>query len=608
MLISYNWIKTYISEIPEPEKLAEILTFKLGEVEGLEKKDNGDTILDLNILPDRAHDLLSHRGVAREIAGLLSLPFKENNFEVREITNNPTDLEIEVTSFLCRRYMGRVIRNVKVEPSPLWLKEKIESIGQRSINNIVDLSNFIMFDLGQPIHAFDLDKLESHKLIIRNAKESESIELLGFEKTGDIVKERGAILSSNELVIADEKDALVIAGVKGGKKAEVDKNTRNIIIEVANFDPVAIRKTAGKYNIKTDASKRYENEISPELCGDAMEKISYYIKEICPEAEIEEVVDVYKQKPEIKKVSFDDKFISKIIGIDIDSSSIKKILDNYKYDYQFDGEKFEVTIPSYRLDLNIPTDFAEEIGRIYGYDKVAPILPEMNFGDKDNILWTKICLAKNKLVKDGYREVMTSVFRNKGEVSVLAAASDKNHLRDNLKDGLKQSLDLNTRNLPLLMTDEIKIFEIGTVFVEKEEKMNVAYGDKKNIIEISLDDFVKEIKPEDHKDNLMFMPKKPGEFEYFKPWSSYPFIVRDIAVWVPEGTDRMQLVSIYKELGTSLLICEPRLFDSFTKEGRTSFAYRLVFQSEEKTLTDEEINNIMTKITEKIISLGWEVR
>lgn len=608
MLISYNWIKSYISEIPEPEKLAELLTFKLGEIEGLEKKENGDTILDLNILPDRAHDLLSHRGVAREIAGLLGLPFKENNFEIKETENNPTDLEIEVTSSLCRRYMGRIIRNVKVGPSPLWLKEKIESIGQRSINNIVDLSNFIMFDLGQPIHTFDLDKLESHKLIIRNAIEGEKIELLGFEKVGDVTKERSAVLSSNELVVADEKDALVIAGVKGGRKAEVDKSTENIIIEVANFDPVSIRKTAGKYNIKTDASKRYENEISPELCNDAMEKITHYIKEICPEGEIEEIVDVYTQKPEIKKVSFNSEYISKVLGVKIEECDVKKILGDYNYEYEIDGNNFNVTIPSWRLDLNIPVDFAEEIGRVYGYDRVEAILPTDIPEAKDNDIWKKICLAKNKLVNDGYQEVVNSVFRNRGQVSVLAAASDKSNLRDNLKDGLKESIELNIKNLPLLSASEVKIFEIGTVFLKDKEQINVAYGDKKNITEISLEDFYKEIEDGYANYSLATIPKNENGFIYFKPWSIYPFIVRDIAVWLPEGIPPQKLLDIYESFGTELLAGEPKLFDSFTKDGRTSFAYRLVFQSDDKTLTDEEINIIMDNITKKIIDLGYEVR
>lgn len=608
MLISYNWIKSYIEEIPEPEKLSELLTFHLCEVESVEKTENGDTILDLSILPDRAHDLLSHRGVAREIAGLLGLSFKENNYEKNIINSEPTDLKIEVESPLCRRYMGRIIRNVNIGPSPKWLKDKIESIGQKSINNIVDLSNFVMFDLGQPVHSFDLDKLESHKLIIRNAKEKESIDLLDFEKNITDSKKRNVLLCGSELVIADEKEAVVIAGVKGGKKAEVDINTKNIIIEVANFDPISIRKTAGKYNIKTDASKRYENSITSEICDDAMGKISHYIKEVCENANLEEIVDVYNKKEELRKVSFKADYVSKVLGIEIKKEEIRNIFNNYNYEYTEDDGTFEVTIPFWRFDLNIPADFAEEIGRVYGYDKIEAVLPKDISIAEDNKIWKNICLAKNKLVSNNYKEVMNSTFRNKGDVSVWAAASDKSYLRNNLKDGLIESIDLNTKNYPLLLGDEVKIFEIGTVFLNSKEQINIAFGDKKEIVEMSLNDYVKEISTEYKNEELVIIPKNKKDFQYFKPWSVYPFMVRDIAVWVKEGVSPQKLIDIYKDFGTELLAVEPKLFDSFTKDGRTSFAYRLVFQSNNKTLTDEEINIIMDNITKKITSLGYEVR
>jgi phenylalanyl-tRNA synthetase beta subunit len=339
-----------------------------------------------------------------------------------------------------------------------------------------------------------------------------------------------------------------------------------------------------------------------------MEKISYYIKEICPESLIEETVDVCTEKTEIKRVSFDSDRISRILGLKISTEDIEKILKNYNYEYEINGNNFLVTVPSWRLDLNISADFAEEIGRIYGYDKVDAVLPRDIPEAKDNEIWEKICLAKNKLVNDGYQEVINSVFRNKGQVFILASASDKSGLRDNLKDGLKESIELNNKNLPLLMTDEVKVFEIGTVFSKNEEQINVAFGNKKNINELSLDGYYNEIKDEFSNDSLTTIPKKNRDFQYFKQWSNYPFIVRDISVWLPEGVAPEKLIEIYKSFGTELLVQEPSLFDSFTKDNRTSFAYRLVFQSDDKTLTDDEVNVIMNNITEKIESLGYEVR
>ncbi|HPI82855.1 MAG TPA: hypothetical protein PK122_06530, partial [Candidatus Paceibacterota bacterium] len=207
--------------------------------------------------------------------------------------------------------------------------------------------------------------------------------------------------------------------------------------------------------------------------------------------------------------------------------------------------------------------------------------------------------------KDGYKEVLTSVFRDKGKVSILAAASDKSFLRDNLTDGLRESIYLNIKNLPLLNLDEVKIFEVGTVFLKDKEEIRVAYGDKKNITEKPLLEFVKGIESEGY--DLVFN-KDSQENNYFEPWSIYPFITRDIAVWVSKETDSSILVDIYKDFGGQLLVKEPKLIDKFAKEDRVSYNYRLVFQSKEKTLTDAEIAPITDGIYTKLNQMGFEIR
>jgi phenylalanyl-tRNA synthetase beta chain len=302
-----------------------------------------------------------------------------------------------------------------------------------------------------------------------------------------------------------------------------------------------------------------------------------------------------------------------MLGIEIKNEEIEKILNNYNYKFTHKDDNFVVTIPEMRLDLLGPRDFVEEIGRVYGYDKINPILPPVSKEViQDNNIWIKIYLAKQKLVNEGYREVMTYVFRDKGEVEVLASASDKNYLRKTLADGLKESIVLNQKNLPLLGIDEVKVFEVGIIFINNKEEIHVAYGNKKDIIEISLDKYIENIFPEFSTNILSSIYKyydyKDKESSVFNLWSIYPFITRDIAVWVPEGVKPEILIDIYKDFGTELLVNEPKLFDSFTKDQRTSFAYRLVFQAKDRTLTDEEINKIMSEITEKIKSLGWEVR
>jgi len=249
MLISYKWLKSYVPDLPEPDKLVDVFTFHLCEVEGVEKKED-DTIFDLNILPDRAHDLLSYRGIAKDLAGILNIEYKNIEYKIR--AGEATKLSIKVESKNCRRYMARIIRKIKILPSPDWMKNYLLSMNQRSINNLVDATNIVMFDRGNPIHVFDLDKVEG-SIIIRQAKEGEKMTTLDNKE----VK-----LSPLNMVIADEKNILALSGIKGGKVAEVTEDTKNIIIEVANFDPTNIRKTSKEINIYTDAVKRFENDLS----------------------------------------------------------------------------------------------------------------------------------------------------------------------------------------------------------------------------------------------------------------------------------------------------------------------------------------------------------
>jgi len=611
MKISYNWLKWYIPEIPKAEKLRDIFTYYLCEVENIEKK-GGDTIFDVNILPNRAHDLLSHLGIARELASLLNISFKDPTPMYKIPETKSTNLKIKLETDKCRRYMGRIVRNVKIGPSPDWVQKHLESIGQRSINNIVDATNIVMYDSGQPCHAFDLDKLANEILIIRQAKEGENITTLD----GKEVK-----LSSMDMVIADEKNILAIAGVKGGKLAEVDGNTRNILIEVASFDPISVRKTSKRMGILTDSSKRFENNLSPEIVFYAMREISGLLVEYGG-LEFEKIIDIYPNKQKPRGLSFSADKISKILGVAISETEIENILKRYNFEYENKNREFKIVIPPTRFDLEIEEDMAEEIGRILGYDKVKPKIPKINFKPKVNNTYAKISWARNKLLSEGYSEVMTYSFCNKGEVEVLASASDKNFLRTGLNNGLKESLKLNQLNAPLFQMDDIKIFEIGTVFKKGTEEINIAYGDKKEIKEIELNKFVSEkLSSEEHgyfsaEKFLVLAPSRSqvssGETfhsQIFKMWSMYPFITRDIAVWVPENISSSEVEKVIKNNAGELVIRGPELFDQFKKGNQISYAFKLVFQSYERTLTDDEVNEIMTKIGHKISeNSSWQIR
>ena len=263
MKYSYTWLQEHLAQpLPSVEELARTITIKAFEVEGMEKfAATNDTVLDIKVLPDRAHDALAHRGMAREIAALFGSKRKEREMKTHERDEQVAAVRVEVEEKeLCPRYIGVRVDGVEIGPSPEWLQTKLASIGQRSINNIVDLTNFILFDLGQPMHAFDAAKVVGG-ITVRLAKTGEQMTTLDG---------KALTLDGTELVIADDEGVLALAGVKGGKKAEVDSTTTAIIFECANFDATATRKTSTKHNIKTDASKRYENGMTSELAGEAI--------------------------------------------------------------------------------------------------------------------------------------------------------------------------------------------------------------------------------------------------------------------------------------------------------------------------------------------------
>lgn len=603
MKISYNWLKWYVPELPEASKLADVFTYHLAEVESVETLSDGDTVYDINILPNRAHDLLSFMGIAREVAGQLGLKYVDPTPMYKIPASLPTKLAIDIQTPNCRRYMGRIVRGVKVGPSPEWVVKHLESIGQRSINNIVDATNLVLFNCGQPTHAFDLTKLASERIIVRNGIPAEPLDLLGKEKIGDFTKEKTVLVNVSDMVIADESGMLALAGVKGGTKAEVDDATTDIVLEVANFEPAGVRKTARRLSILTDAAKRFENDLSPELAPYAMRELSALIIEMCPEATFEDIVDVYPATQMLRTLSFTADAISKMLGLVVLPEEIEIIFKNYGYEYSREGEAFTLSVPPLRLDLTGLHDMAEEIGRIIGYDKVVPTIPKIDFAPKQNEERQRMQVAREKLLAEGYSEVMTYTFSKKGVVEVARGAKGKEFLRTNLSDGLKAAYELNRLNAPLLGLDEAKIFEIGTVFVSAGvQEVRVAYADKKGVVESTLEEFTRDM-PLDGE----AAPSIPSKNK-FTQWSVFPFIVRDIAVFVPNITDPEDLLALAQKAGGDLLARAPRLFDKFTKDDKTSLAVRLVFQASDRTLTDADVAPLMENLTKAIQEKGWEVR
>ena len=324
MKVSYNWLQTYFpKKLPKPNKLAELLTARSFEVETIERK-GGDYVLDIDILPNRTHDCLSHIGVAMDVAAIFNLEISPRRAPGKRVFKQSLpapSVDVKVVG-LCRRYIGRIMKDIKVKQSPKWMRDRLEAIGQKSINNIVDATNYAMFELGQPLHVFDADKVEGG-IVVRKARKGERIVTLDGQEVE---------LDKDILVIADKKGPLAIAGIKGGKKAEVDKNTKNIILEAANFEPANIRKISRKIGIRTESSLRFENEITPELAGKAMDRLTELIllslgNSVSKSVKVSEKADIYSQKANEYKLGVHPEDVSKLLGAEIEEQKIIGILE-----------------------------------------------------------------------------------------------------------------------------------------------------------------------------------------------------------------------------------------------------------------------------------------
>lgn len=606
MKVSLKWLQTYFDmPLPSTDAVAEALTFHAFEIE----EANGD-LLDVKVLPNRAADCLSHRGIAKELSAILDMPMTIN--PLRESLPDFPDTGILTVQIedekKCPRYMAKMIQGVKVGPSPAWLKEALESVGQRSINNIVDATNFVMLNVGQPLHAFDSGKLTQkngkYAIGVRGAKDGEKITTL----SGDEVT-----LSQSMLLITDANAdrAIGIAGIKGGKYAEVSSSTTDIIVESANFEGTAIRRTAQALKLFTDASVRFQNRPSPEMCAYGMRDVLALITDVAG-GEVVSVVDVYPAPPVLLPVSVSLSSINGLLGSTFSSAEVEDAFRRLSLGARIKDDLFTVMPPFERTDLDIPEDLVEEAGRILGYDRVPSTELPSASGASDQARYRGMERMKDQLVEQGYTEVSTQSFAKKGDV-YLANPLDKAKpaLRTSLEENLDEALAKAKHYAPLVLLpgEKPKLFEVGTVFPKEGEYLELrmtervaawgeAAGISDNLSIAKLEDYGKE-----------YTPKK-YELGAYKPFSIYPFVLRDIAFWAPSNSDIMDLRTQILRAGENLLL-RVNLFDTYPKKGDeavTSFAFQLVFESPARTLTDEEVNEIMGKISAALVAKGYEVR
>jgi phenylalanyl-tRNA synthetase beta chain len=593
MKYSYNWLQSHIEDpLPSVEELKEAIIFHAFEVENVEVLEN-DAVLDIKVLPDRSGDCLSHYGMAREIAGLLDLNRISPHYQLPAM-QSAVPIAIDVQTSECIRYCAIQVDGITVGPSPAWLVEKLAAVGQRSINNVVDVTNYILLDTGQPTHAFDADKLNG-TLTIRHAATDETITTLSNEQKN---------LQPSMMVIADAEHALAIAGIKGGTVAEVTDQTTSIILEIANFDAVAIRKTSRMLGLITDASKRFENNLGSYLVESAAAQLVALIQTVAG-GTVTAMGEHYPYPQIERALAFTLAGMQRILGSTVTDKTIIRMLDQYEYTYEKNNDFYTVAIPLWRADIVGLHDMAEEVGRVVGYDTIPvaalPFTPSIT----PNEAHEHVRSIKHYLFRQGYSEVMTYSFRKKGELFVAHGPKDKSALRTHLTDAVKESYEINRLNAALLGLEEVKLFEVGAVFTPEGEEVHVATADKKGVQEYSLNDFLSQYAIADISTTFSGPAQRVSSF---KQWSNFPFITRDIAVWISNESQKILLQKIIETFAQMHCARPAVLFDTFMKEGKTSMAYRLVFQSTEKTLTDDEVEKIFQTLIMEIASHAMDIR
>jgi phenylalanyl-tRNA synthetase beta chain len=593
MKVSRNWLQKFFDEpLPDAQALSDALTFHVFEIDGIEKRGDDD-ILDVKVTANRGHDCLSHRGIAKELSAILRLPLKDDPFALQFDMSKKAEavtLSIEDPA-LCRRYIAGHFTGVKVGPSPAWLSQALEAMGQRSVNNVVDMTNLVMFNTGQPLHAFDAKRLGSLNIGVRAAREGESLEALD-KKTYE--------LNSSQLVIAAAGRPVGIAGVKGGEADRIDESTTDVIIEAATFDGVAVRRAAQALKLRTDASSRFEQGLSPYLAEVGMRQMAKLLVGLAGAA-CEGFVDAYPDPQKQAYVAVTVGKVNAVLGTALTGAEVADALSRLGFAYKEEDGVFEVQPPLERLDITIAEDLIEEVARIVGFDKIPAIpLPAPAAAPEISKSFYAAEKAREEWTAKGYSEVFTSVFADRGERVVLNKVDGvRPYLRDSLIPGLTAALAKNKPNRDLLGLKEVKLFEIGTVWKDgRETVMLGTVSEKEKAVEMVL---VGPENPEAYDDLPLSQAARYSAF------SKYPCIVRDIAVWVPPDTSAEAFKeNVRAEAGE--LLQNIFLFDTFSKEGRVSLALRLVFQSFERTLTEAEANAAMERVASKLRAQGFEIR
>ena len=420
-----------------------------------------DYILDLSITPNRA-DALSMRGLTYELGALYNNKVDFKDVE-KEENYEATSLQVAIESDSCRNYVGQVVKNIEVKSSPLWLQTRLMNSGIRPINNIVDITNFVLLEFGQPMHAFDKD-LVGDKIVVRDAKEGEVLETLDGEERK---------LQTTDLVITDGTRAIALGGVMGGKNTEVSEETKNIILESAYFNPTSVRRTSAAHGLRSDSSARFEKGIDPNMQKAALARAVELILELCPNAVVESSVGVVNKEEE-KVVEITTSYINNYLGITLSTEEIAAILEGLSFTVEVTGENLVVKVPTRRPDISIKQDLVEEVIRIYGYDNLASTLPKFSKTTKGGLTYSQRMVRDLRAVYAslGFNDTINYSLVSEEEATgytledhhkvrlLMPMTETHSTLRQSLVPGLLNTVQYNVAR----KQKDLKLLEIGRVF------------------------------------------------------------------------------------------------------------------------------------------------
>ncbi|MFA4906426.1 MAG: phenylalanine--tRNA ligase subunit beta [Candidatus Margulisiibacteriota bacterium] len=639
MKIPLEWLKDFVEVKLKPKELQARLTMAGLEVGAIEGE-----VMDIDVLPNRG-DCLSVLGVAREVSAITGIKLMKpaNKFAAksnRDFSLSFHKISIEVKDkYLCPRYMARMIENVTVGESPEWLKNRLLLCGLRPINNIVDATNYLLMELGQPMHAFDAEKIGGGKIIVRRAKPGEKIITL------DGMEHR---IAKEALVIADEQKPIALAGVMGGANTEVSDSTTSVLLESAYFDPTSINKTSKATKLRTEASIRFEKGVDWEMVETALDRAAALIAELSGGKVTAYKVDIKTRDRKPKVLELRQERINKILGAKVPLKEAVKILGALGFrKLKIDNRKLKVGVPLWRAgDIEREIDLIEEVARLRGYDRIPATSPRAAGEVKEDRKYTFLKKIKEILVGCGLYEAQTftlvdpQMAREEAVKLANPMAPEESVLRTEMLPSLLKAVSHNLRR----QVEDVKLFEIGKVFLPEERLVlagalnGVDFLGLKGIMENLLNEIASGFKlestakPEYHPGQSAAVIEKNGKllgtfgrlhpelkpegvmvFEFdieallgeakiskrFKSLPKYPKVERDIAMFVPPGITSRQIRDVIHQAGGDL-VEEVRLFDLF----KNSQAYRIAFRDRNQTLTDEIVNRafiiIQNELTEKL--------